>query len=138
MQKMNKIISSGLLAGVVLLILSVLGLYVTIWYFPKIAEHYFDPMFDTQSNRYMIYFLHPFIISFALSWFWQRFKGVLTGSFLTRGVEFGLIYTLIAILPMMWLIYSAINVSLDMVATWLVLGLFQGIISGLVFEKTNP
>jgi hypothetical protein len=65
-------------------------------------------------------------------------NGVLTGSFLTRGIEFGLIYVLIATFPMMWLIYSAMNVSLAMVATWFVLALMQGVIAGLVCERLNP
>jgi hypothetical protein len=135
---MKKTIVSGLIAGIILLILSVCGLYLTIWFFPQIALQYYDPAFDTGPSRYMIYFIHPFIIGLALSWFWNRFKGILTGSFLTRGIEFGLIYAVVAILPMVWLIYSAINVSLAMAGTWLVFGLLQGIIAGLVFEKTNP
>jgi len=135
---MKKIIIAGLVAGVVLLILSALGLYITIWLFPKIASQYFDPAFDVQSSRVMIYYLHPFVIALALSWFWSRFKGVLKGSFLTRGIEFGLIYMMVAIFPMMWLIYSAMSISLEMVATWFVLGLLQGVIAGLIFEKMNP
>lgn len=135
---MKKVFIAGLVAGVVLLILSVLGLYATIWLFPSLAVQYFDPAFDTQSSRVMIYYIHPFVISLALSWFWNRTKNVLTGSFLTRGVEFGLIYALVAIFPMMWLIYSAMSISLGIVTTWFVLGLLQGIIAGLIFEKMNP
>jgi hypothetical protein len=135
---MKRIFLPGMVSGVVLLVLSILGLYATIWFMPKLALQYYDPTFDTQSARYMLYFAHPFIISLALSWFWDRFKTVLTGSFFTRGVEFGLLYVGIAIFPLMWLIYSAINVSILMVGTWFVFGLLQGVIAGLVFEKMNP
>jgi hypothetical protein len=135
---MKKIIVVGLLTGVVLLILSILGLYLTIWFFPGLAAQYYDPAFDTGPDKYLLYYVHPFVIALALSWFWDRFKTLLTGSFLTRGIEFGVIYTLIAILPALWLTYSAISVSLAIVATWLVFGLFQGLIAGLVFEKMNP
>jgi hypothetical protein len=135
---MKKIILSGLLAGVVLLILSILGLYVTIWFFPGLAAQYYDPSFDTGPDRYLLYYIHPFVIALALSWFWDRFKTVLTGSFLTRGIEFGVIYALIAVFPVMWLIYSAMNVSLAIVGTWLLFGLLQALVAGLVFEKLNP
>ncbi|HVS94857.1 MAG TPA: hypothetical protein VHE54_00175 [Puia sp.] len=135
---MKKIITSGLLAGVVLLILSVLGLYATIWFFPTVAAQYYSPSFDNQSGRYLLYYAHPFVIGLALAWFWDRFKSALTGSFLTRGIEFGLIYALVAIFPSMWLTYSALSVSLAMVGTWLVFGLLQGLVAGLVFEKANP
>jgi hypothetical protein len=135
---MKKIILSGLLAGFVLLILSILGLYITIWFFPGLAAQYYDPAFDSGPDKYLLYYVHPFVIALALSWFWDRFKTMLTGSFLTRGIEFGVIYALIAIFPVMWLIYSAMNVSLAIVGTWLLFGLLQGLIAGLVFEKLNP
>jgi hypothetical protein len=135
---MKKIIVGGLLAGLILLILSILGLYITIWFFPGLAAQYYDPAFDTGPDKYLLYYVHPFVIALALSWFWDRFKTVLKGSFLTRGIEFGVIYTLIAILPSLWLTYSAMSVSLAIVATWLLFGLFQGLIAGLVFEKLNP
>jgi len=135
---MKKIVVSGLVAGIALLVLSVLGLYITIWFFPGLAVQYFDPAFDMQSSKIMIYCIHPFIISLALAWFWSRVKGILTGSFLTRGIEFGMIYTLIATFPVMWLIYSALSISLEMVTTWFVFGLLQGVIGGLIFEKMNP
>lgn len=135
---MKKIIFPGLVAGVVLLILSILGLYLTIWLLPDLAMQYFQPTFNEQSSRIMLYFLHPFIIAMALSWFWNRMKENLKGSFLTRGVEFGIIYALIATFPAMWLVFSSITVSLMMVFTWFVFGLIQAVIVGLVCEKMNP
>lgn len=135
---MKKIILSGLVTGIVLLVISILGLYVTIWLFPKIAEQYFDPAFATRSGKAMIYYIHPFVISLALSWFWSRFKGVLTGSFLTRGIEFGLIYVLVAAFPMLLLVYGAMSVTVEIVITWFLFALIQGVVAGLVFEKMNP
>ncbi len=133
----KKTIFSGLAAGFVLLVLSIIGLYATAWLFPQLAVQYFDPVFDAQTDRSMLYFAHPFIVGFALSWFWDRCKGILKGSFLGRGIEFGMLYVLVAVFPMMWLIYSAINVSLLLVGSWLVLGIVQGVAAGLLFEKIN-
>jgi len=135
---MKKILIAGFASGIALFILSILGLYITIWFFPVLADQYFDPTFATQSDRVMFYYMHPFIISLSLSWFWDRFKGILTGSYVARGIEFGLIYVMVATFPMMWLLYSAINVSPEMVATWFMLALVQGVIAGLIFEKLNP
>ncbi|PBQ30605.1 hypothetical protein CNR22_02055 [Sphingobacteriaceae bacterium] len=135
---MKKIISSGLAAGSILLVLSEIGLRLTVLLFPDLAVEYFDSAFSTEENSNILFYMHPFIISMALSWFWTRFKGVLTGSLLTRGVEFGVIYAMVATFPMMWLIYSTMNVSLAIVSTWFILAILQGIISGLVFERMNP
>ena len=135
---MKKIIFPGIVGGVILLILSVLGLYLNIWLFPDLAMQYFQPTFNDQSSRIMLYFIHPFIIAMALSYFWNRTKSKLTGSFITRGIEFGIIYTLMATFPSMWLVFSSITVSLMMVLTWFVFGLIQAIVVGWVCEKMNP
>jgi len=135
---MKKIILSGIVAGIILLIVSELALHATILLFPGIAVQYFDPAFDTESKHILFYYMHPFVISLALAWFWTRFKGVLTGTFVTRGIEFGLIYVLIAAFPMLWLIYAAMNVSFAIVSTWFILALIEGIVAGLVLEKMNP
>ena len=135
---MKKIIIPGLIVGAIFLILSISGLYLTSYFFPNVAMQYFDPAFDAESDRIMFYYIHPFVISLALSWFWSRFKGALTGSFITKGIEFGLIYVIVATFPMMWLIYSAMSVSLLIVATWFVLALVQAVIAGLILEKMNP
>jgi hypothetical protein len=133
----KKIIFSGLLAGLLLLVLSVIGLYGTVWLFPSLAVQYFAPTFDRQSERAVLYFAHPFVAGLALAWFWDRCKRLFTGSFLGRGIEFGLLYWLVAVFPMMWLIYSTIDVSLALAASWLVFGLLQGIAAGLLLEKMN-
>src|SRR5271168_864804 len=132
-----KIIIPGLVAGLVLLAMSIVGLYVTIWLFPALAVLYFDPAFDTQSERAILYFIHPFVAGLALSWFWDRSKSLFKGSFFARGIGFGLLYWLVAVLPMMWLIYSAIAVPLQLVASWLLFGLIQAVIAGFVLEKMN-
>lgn len=135
---MKKIIIGGIIAGFAMLLLSISGLYATIYFLPSLAEEYFNPAFESQSSRIMFYYMHPFIISMSLAWFWSRFKRVLTGSYIARGIEFGFIYLLVATFPMMWLIYSALDVSLGMVITWFILALLQGNIAGLIFEKTDP
>jgi hypothetical protein len=134
---MRKIIFPGLAAGLVLLLLSVAGLYATIWLFPSLAIQYFDPVFDAQSERAVLYFSHPFVAGLALAWFWHRAKGLFKGSFLGKGIEFGLLYWLVAVVPMMWLIYSAIDVSLLLVGSWLLYGLIQGIVAGLLLGRMN-
>ena len=135
---MKKIILSGIVTGIILLVAGEIGLKLTLLLFPGIAVEYFDPVFDTAPGKMLFYYLHPFVMAMALSFFWSRFKGVLTGGFFTRGVEFGLIYVLIATLPIMWLIYATMNFSLAIIATWFVLAMVQGLVAGLVFEKMNP
>jgi hypothetical protein len=133
----KKIILSGLVAGLLLLVLSIVGLYVTVWLLPSLAVQYFNPMFDRQSGRAILFFTHPLVVGLVLAWFWERCKGIFKGSYLGRSIEFGLLYWLVAVFPMMWLIYSAMDVSFGLVMSWLLFGLLQGIAAGMLFGKMN-
>src|SRR4030095_227025 len=107
---MKKILLSGLASAVALIIFSAVALYATIWLLPNLALEYFDPAFRGNAKGTVLYFLHPIVLSFALAWFWERFKTMFTGGFTMRGIEFGLVYLLVATLPSMWMIYSAMSV----------------------------
>ena len=86
----------------------------------------------------LLFYMHAFIISFALSWFWDRFKSLFKGTLIMRGLEFGLVYSIISLLPVMWISFSSLYITLIMVASWFLYGLAQAIIAGLVFAKINP
>ena len=135
---MNKIILKGLTAGTVLLIVSYLALYLLVLVFPGLAEQYYDPMFCLEGEKTWMFFLHPYILSFALAWFWSRFKTLFNGSFWFRGLEVGLVYALIAILPSMWMIYSAFSVSLALVISWGIYGVVQAVIAGIISARLSP
>ena len=138
LRTMKKIFTSGLLAGVVLLIAGYAALYVVIMLFPGIAEEYYSPTFREGSTHLWMYLAHPFIMAITFSWFWENFKTNIQGSLLYRGVWVGLIYGAVALLPAMWLTFSSLDISLKMVLSWYVYGLFQACVAGLIFAKTNP
>jgi len=135
---MKKIILSGLLTGLLLFILSYGGLYLGIRFFPALFMDYNNPLFNSTGNRDVLFYLHAFIISFALSWFWARFKDVFKGPFILRGLEFGFVYAIVALLPVMWITFSALDITLTMVISWFTYGFFQAVIAGIIFAKINP
>lgn len=135
---MKKILTSGLLAGVVLLVFSIGVLYFTAKVVPSLGEEYYNPIFRSSSDRNVFFYIHPFILGIALAWFWERFKGQFEGGWLWRGLELGFVYAIVATLPAMWIIFSAIDVSLTMVLTWLLYGFIQASVAGLIFAKMNP
>jgi hypothetical protein len=135
---MKKILISGLIAGAILFILSYGGLFLAVRFFPSLFIEYNNPLFNSDGSRDMLFYMHAFIISFALSWFWDRFKGLFKGQFILRGLEFGLVYSIIALLPVMWISFSALDITVSMVISWFVYGLVQAIIAGIVFAKINP
>ncbi|HET9824421.1 MAG TPA: hypothetical protein VFP87_03760 [Chitinophagaceae bacterium] len=136
--KLSKVIFAWFLAGVVMLLLGLAMVYVCIHFFPRIADEYFSPVFRRAGETDWTFYVHPFILSFCLKWFWERYKGILKGGFLLRAIEVALVYGLVALLPILWLTFSAIDVSVKMTITWFVYGIFQAFAAGIVFAKLNP
>ena len=135
---MKKILYSGLLAGTILFVLSYGGLYLAVRFFPSVFVDYANPLFNSDGSRDVLFYLHAFIISLALSWFWDRFKSLFHGSFYIRGLEFGFVYSVVALLPVMWITFSALDITVTMVISWFCYGLLQAIAAGIIFAKTNP
>jgi len=136
---MKKIVTASLTAGVVLLLVSLSLLYILIAVFPNIAEEYFSPVFRwSNAGTDWMFYAHPFVLSFALKWFWERYKGQFTGSTIWRAFEVALAYGIVALLPVLWLTFSAIDISWQMVTTWLLYGILQAFIAGIIFAKMNP
>ncbi|MBL7828363.1 MAG: hypothetical protein JNJ57_17155 [Saprospiraceae bacterium] len=135
---MKRFLIKGIIGGVVLLLFSYLAIYLVVALAPSLAEQYYDPVFSFEGEKGMLYFAHPFILSFALAWFWRRFKGLFHGSFWWRGFEVGVVYGLIATVPAMWITYCSLAISLGMVVTWVLYGFFQAIVLGILYAKISP
>ena len=135
---MKKVLISGLIAGFVLFIVSYGGLYIGINFFPGLFIEYNNPLFNSDGSRDLLFYSHAFVFSIALSWFWQRFKGLFKGPLVMRGLEFGAVYSLVALLPVMWITFSSLDITVLIVLTWFFYGMAQAIIAGLIFAATNP
>jgi hypothetical protein len=136
---MKKILIAGFTAGVVLLLISLGLMFLVIKIFPTLAEEYFSPVFRWSSvETDWMFFVHPFILSFSLKWFWERYKDIFQGSVMLRAFEVALVYGIVAMVPVLWLTYSSIDISIGMVLTWLGYGIIQAFIAGLIFSWLNP
>ncbi|MFY7652690.1 MAG: hypothetical protein ACOVQE_08290 [Chitinophagaceae bacterium] len=135
---MKKILVSGAIAGFVLSIISYGGLFLAIQFFPQLFVEYNNPLFNSDGSRDALFYAHAFVISFALSWMWERFKSLFKGNMVLRGLEFGIVYGLTALVPVMWISFSAMDITVTMVGSWLLYGLIQSTVAGILFAKINP
>lgn len=135
---MKKVILPGVIAGFVLLGLSYVALYLLVNLLPSLAEQYYNPVFSQEGDKTILYFLHPFVLSFALAWFWERFKGQFEGHWMLRGLELGLVYAIVASLPAMWITFSSLALSFTLVLSWLAYSTAQAAVVGLIYAKMNP
>lgn len=134
----KKVILSVLISGIILLLLSVALFYASARFFPAVTQEYLSSVFRTAGKTDWMYYGHPFVVSIALKWFWERYKAICKGSLILRALEVALVYGIVALVPVLWLTFSAIDVSLSMVVTWLIYGLVQAFTAGLIFAKLNP
>lgn len=135
---MKKIIIPGIIAGLVLFILGYGTLYLGIRFFPGLFMDYNNPLFNSEGNRDVFFYMHSFVISFALSWFWDRFKILFKGHMILRGLEFGFVYAMVSLLPVMWITFSALDINFLMVFSWFIYGFAQAVVAGIIFAKTQP
>ena len=135
---MKKVVLSVLISGFTLLMLSAVMFYISAYFFPTVTQEYLSSVFRTAGKMDWLYYAHPFVVSIALKWFWERYKTLFKGSFIIRAIEVALVYCIVALVPVLWLTFSAIDVSLPMVLSWLLYGLIQAFTAGIVFAKLNP
>lgn len=128
-----------LLAGVLVLIASIGLLYGFIYLFPTLMEEYYNPVFRSNSFQTdLLFYVHPFILSAAMFWFWEISKEIFSGSLIPKAYKVAVSYGLVAIIPVLSLTFSAINISALMVFTWVAYGVIQSFVACLVFANRNP
>ena len=135
---MKKLLLSVILSTVVLLLLSWGMLFLSIQFFPEVSAEYLSPVFRSAGKIDWMYFLHPLVVSIALKWFWERYKSIFNGNLYLKGFEVALVYSVVAMIPVLWLTFSVIDISLKMVLSWMLYGFMQAFAAGIVFAKLNP
>ncbi len=131
---MTRSFISGLIAGALVLVASLLLMYGCIYLFPGLMEEYYNSVFRSSSfSTDWLFYVHPFVLSGALLWFWERYKTTFVGGAVAKAVEVSLVYGVVAMLPVLLLTFSAINVSFTMVLTWFFYGIVQAALAGWVF-----
>lgn len=135
---MKKLLLSVILSTVVLMLLSWGMLFLSIQFFPEVSAEYLSPVFRSAGSIDWMYFVHPLVLSIALKWFWERYKSIFNGNILLKGFEVALVYSVVAMIPVLWLTFSAIDISMKMVMTWMLYGFMQAFAAGIVFAKLNP
>lgn len=131
---MSRSLISILMAGVLVLATSMLMMYAAAFALPSLSEEYYSTVFRSSNfETQWLFYIHPFVLSAALLWFWHHLKDQLSEGRLAKAVEFGARYGVVAMFPVLLLTFSAIDISFLMVMTWLFYGIVQAMVAGLVY-----
>lgn len=125
----SQIIKYALFGGFAIFILSISFLYLSFQVFPNFLRHILTPC-TMQEDPETYFYIHPLILAGGLSILWFRFRKYLTGNIIMQGLEFGLIYGIVALGPIIWVSYSALAVSELTVFSWWIYGTVQACIAG--------
>lgn len=131
-------VKPGLMAGLVMLLVSLVASVALHAIFPQIAQEYGTQMFRSWTDPLMlIFFLHPFILGLIISWIWDKTSLVMKGDDLTKAVNFTFAYMLVAQVPGMFITFTSMNVSLLMIMGWVLTGLLQVLFGSILISKMN-
>ena len=130
----------GLLAGIGIFIISIGVSFFSQLFFPNLTAEYINPnIFRPWTDPIMsLYYVYPFVLGVILSFVWDKTKKLMTNnSYWKRGLRFGLWYWVAASIAGMFITYSSFQVSLPLVLSWSIGGLFEAIAAGIILARVN-
>ncbi len=134
---MKKVVIPGLVAGVLMLAVSlVLGLILSAIFPDAMAEYSNSEIFRQWDDPLMYYFiLHPFVMGIILSFIWLKVRGLIEEEGLKKGLVYGFYVWLFFGVPGMLMTISSFQVSTFLVGTWTVSVLAQDLAAGVLFAR---
>ena len=134
---MKKVVIFGLVAGALMLAVSIVLSLIISSIFPEaMAEYSNAEIFRQWVDPLMYYFfLHPFLMGVILSFIWLKVRGLIDEEGLKKGLVYGFYVWLFFGVPGMLMTISTFQVSPFLVGTWTVSVLAQDLAAGLLFAR---
>ena len=130
----KKIVIGGLAAGIVIFVVSFIVDYVIVAALPYDVLS-LGGMRAVDDPMMMLFFLHPWVLGFAMSIAFQKFKGSFSSTGWCRGKAFGIYAWLLASLPSAFIVYTSMNYPLGFTVSSVLGSLLYMIAAGITLEK---
>lgn len=136
---MKKFLLSAIISAVAVFVVSMVINYLFSLIFTGLKGEYensniFRPWGDPLM---MIYFIYPLIFALIVAFVWDKVKSAFSGTYINKVVNFSLIYWLAASIPGMIMSLSSFKISLIMILSWTIGGLFQILTAAFITIKMN-
>ena len=128
---MKKIIIGGVLAGVVILLMGMVFGALSSEMYKMSPRVFWKPMGGDWFTKVIIFDLASGLV---LACVFSIIKGMLPGTGLMKGLSFGMIIWIVGPLLGLTMTYLTMAIRAKLIAVWALNGLFNYILSGLVFE----
>ncbi len=130
----KKIIVSGIAAGVAILVFSLSVSYAMQAIFSydvlKLAG-----MRSINDPIMLLFFLHPFVLAFAMAIVYSYVAGGLKGNYIEKGKCFGLLMWLAYSVPSAFIVFSSMNYPIGFALSSLVGGMIYMLAGGIIIAK---
>src|SRR5262249_47528408 len=137
--KSGRILTRGLLAGVVMFAVGAAFHWLIVAFAPRIAALYNMPPFRPLPGWPLTYFIaHPFWFGFAFAWVFTLLEPPTPTA--VAGARFGAVLFLVGALPVYLLAYASIAMPWLITLCWLLQGLLQYALAGaaLGLHRVRP
>lgn len=137
---MKKIAFSSLIAGIVMVITSMIVGQVFHTLFPALLKEYNNAsLFRPWSDPLMsLFFIYPFILAVVLSIVWEKTQKLFSGRTpAEKAIKFGVTYWIFTNITGMLISYSTFPVSLLMIVSWSISSLVTVIAGAYVIVWVN-
>jgi len=133
---LRRFLLSGILGGVAIWIIGIILSIVVmqIWPFDVLA---LGGMRAIGDPIMLLYFLHPFVLAFALSYIYPMLEKNFKGSYMDKGKCFGIAMWIVVSIPSAFLVYSSMNYPIGFTVQSVVGSLLYMLAAGIVIARIN-
>jgi len=130
----KRFLLAGISAGIVILVVSmVVGILVQLAFPYNIFD--LGGMRAQDDPVMALYFLHPWVLAFAMAFAYDKFGGAIQGDLTSKGTTFGIIMWILVSIPSAFLVYSSMNYPIGFTLQSVLGSLIYMPLSGLVIAK---
>ncbi|MFH0859780.1 MAG: hypothetical protein V1921_01125 [Candidatus Altiarchaeota archaeon] len=130
----KKILLSGIVSGFVVAVI--------FWAASLAAQAIFsynaaklDGMRDVKDPVMLLFFLYPWILSFAMTLVYAKIRPTLQGGIVQKGRKFGILVWVVAAVPSAFLVYASMNYPLGFTINSLIGSLLYTVAAGMTIAK---
>jgi hypothetical protein len=84
----------------------------------------------------LLFFIHPWVLSFTLSFVYSYFEKTLDGNYITKGWKFGFLMWIVIFVPYTFLVFASMEYPIGFYVNSIIPPFFYMILSGIVIAKT--
>jgi hypothetical protein len=130
----KKILIGGIAAGFAILVVSFIVDWLIGLAFPY-DMFSLGGMRSVEDPMMMLFFLHPWVLGFAMAIAFEKFKGSFKSRGWCRGKKFGLVVWLLAGLPSAFIVFTSMTYPIGFTISTVVGSLLYMIAAGITLEK---